>query len=246
MTDQPLPQETEIPQPLGQKPVYGNEGRTSSPLIPIIIVIIAFALFAGLGYALYKTYLEPAANPQQVSCTYNGVVYDNGAAFVSADGCNSCACNNGQAICTLRACAFSPTPSEDLSTTGNPTGSITVTPSAGATTAPDFSNGNFQINVYLCNNNNPEADWTITGNAEFITSVNIPDTTTMPAGSHCYLKTFKTDLTNFTMKVTRAGKGSSASDEKLVDSMGKPYIYIYFSGGSLQRSDYEKQLELSD
>ena len=246
MTEQTPLDEISVPQPLGQKPVFGNEGRKRSPIIPIIIVIIAFTLFAGLGYALYKTFLEQAVNPQQVSCTYNGFTYDNGQAFLSSDGCNSCACNNGQAVCTLRACAISPTPTDQLNVSGSPTGSITVTPSAGSTTAPDFSNGNFQINVYLCNNNNPEADWTITGNGGFITTINIPDTTSLPTGSHCYLKTFKTDLTNFTMKVSRDASGNVATDEKLVDSAGKPYIYVYFSGGALQRSDYEKQLELSD
>jgi hypothetical protein len=38
------------------------------------------------------------------SCEWEGQTYPNGAWFPSGDGCNSCACENGQAACTLMDC----------------------------------------------------------------------------------------------------------------------------------------------
>jgi len=42
--------------------------------------------------------------PTETTCEYNGKTYHNGDSFNSSDGCNQCSCNNGNVMCTLRAC----------------------------------------------------------------------------------------------------------------------------------------------
>ena len=37
-------------------------------------------------------------------CKYNGKEYKDGATFPAGDGCNTCTCKNGQALCTKRPC----------------------------------------------------------------------------------------------------------------------------------------------
>lgn len=39
-----------------------------------------------------------------MSCEYDGKSYQDGASFPSSDGCNSCACDAGEVVCTARAC----------------------------------------------------------------------------------------------------------------------------------------------
>lgn len=41
----------------------------------------------------------------KASCTVGGTTYAHGQSFPSADGCNTCSCDNGAALCTERACA---------------------------------------------------------------------------------------------------------------------------------------------
>jgi len=53
------------------------------------------------------------------TCDYNGVTYQDGDSFPSDDGCNTCSCNYGQAICTLRACISGDCDTDDDCESGN-------------------------------------------------------------------------------------------------------------------------------
>lgn len=44
------------------------------------------------------------------SCVYEGKTYSNGDSFPDKDGCNKCVCNNGQVLCTEKACTPSSQP----------------------------------------------------------------------------------------------------------------------------------------
>lgn len=42
--------------------------------------------------------------PKSSQCISGGAIYPNGSNFISDDGCNTCSCSNGEAICTDMAC----------------------------------------------------------------------------------------------------------------------------------------------
>ncbi len=42
--------------------------------------------------------------PTGLSCKYDGKEYKDGESFPATDGCNTCSCQNGRVMCTLRAC----------------------------------------------------------------------------------------------------------------------------------------------
>lgn len=44
---------------------------------------------------------------QKARCNYNGWSYADSETFKSSDGCNYCACSNGQVVCTAMACSTS-------------------------------------------------------------------------------------------------------------------------------------------
>lgn len=67
--------------------------------ILLVITSIVVFIFACATSAVTINYYN-----KSVQCLYNGVVYNEGDSFISIDGCNSCACNNGEVNCTLRAC----------------------------------------------------------------------------------------------------------------------------------------------
>lgn len=67
--------------------------------ILLVFASIGIFVFACLTSIFTITYYK-----QKVQCLYDGVTYDNGDKFLSTDGCNSCACSNGEVACTLRAC----------------------------------------------------------------------------------------------------------------------------------------------
>merc|ERR1712212_312642 len=46
-------------------------------------------------------FLEVAQN---ISCSYNGKVYEHGVSFGCSDGCNSCGCSNGAVWSTMMMC----------------------------------------------------------------------------------------------------------------------------------------------
>jgi hypothetical protein len=49
---------------------------------------------------------NPDAGGKACGCDYDGKHYDSGDGFTSSDGCNECSCgDDGNVICTLRACA---------------------------------------------------------------------------------------------------------------------------------------------
>lgn len=59
----------------------------------IVIGLISFILYSN------------NISHQKVRCEYNGWAYADGETYKSSDGCNYCACSNGQTICTQMACA---------------------------------------------------------------------------------------------------------------------------------------------
>jgi hypothetical protein len=67
-----------------------------------------------VSVALLATACESRTDPQPdaggaVSCNYMGTLYDDGAVFPAADGCNTCKCNPGGTPgrwgCSLKACS---------------------------------------------------------------------------------------------------------------------------------------------
>jgi hypothetical protein len=51
--------------------------------------------------------------PKGGQCLVDGNTYPNGSAFKSADGCNTCSCSNGQAVCTDMFCGPGTTPPDE-------------------------------------------------------------------------------------------------------------------------------------
>lgn len=59
----------------------------------IVIGLISFLLYTNFA-------------PQEIKrCEYNGWAYANGEIYDSADKCNTCFCNNGDTVCTKKACS---------------------------------------------------------------------------------------------------------------------------------------------
>ena len=56
-----------------------------------------------LGLISYIVYFNTISQ-QKARCAYNGWSYADSETFKSSDGCNSCACSNGQVVCTAMAC----------------------------------------------------------------------------------------------------------------------------------------------
>ena len=69
--------------------------------IKILLIIASIGIFI---FACITSIISINFYNNRVQCLYNGMVYSNGDKFISEDGCNSCACNNGMVACTLRAC----------------------------------------------------------------------------------------------------------------------------------------------
>lgn len=72
----------------------------------IVLAMVALALGILVGQNLDRIKELVKANQLLPSsgCQYNGQSYKSGDGFPSADGCNSCGCNDGQVACTLMAC----------------------------------------------------------------------------------------------------------------------------------------------
>lgn len=56
-----------------------------------------------VGLISYVVYSDTISK-QKARCDYSGWSYADGESFKSSDGCNYCACSNGQVVCTLMAC----------------------------------------------------------------------------------------------------------------------------------------------
>jgi hypothetical protein len=56
-----------------------------------------------IGLISYVVYFNTISQ-QKARCDYSGWSYADGDSFKSTDGCNYCACSNGQVVCTLMAC----------------------------------------------------------------------------------------------------------------------------------------------
>ncbi|MBU1120169.1 hypothetical protein KKA50_03175 [Patescibacteria group bacterium] len=56
-----------------------------------------------IGLISYVVYFNTISQ-QKARCDYSGWSYANGDQFKSSDGCNSCACSDGQVVCTEMAC----------------------------------------------------------------------------------------------------------------------------------------------
>jgi hypothetical protein len=70
--------------------------------------------------------VTPPALDGPVQCNYMGTLYDDGAEFPAADGCNSCKCNPGGSTpgqwgCSLKGCSQSDVPEATSDAGGHPT-----------------------------------------------------------------------------------------------------------------------------
>lgn len=66
-----------------------------SPLAPLSLLLLATLVAGGCDS-------KPLGGSD--GCTYNGKSYPAGATFKDKDNCNDCSCQDGQALCTLKAC----------------------------------------------------------------------------------------------------------------------------------------------
>lgn len=55
------------------------------------------------------------ASTQPRACTYAGQSHANGDSFPSTNGCNTCACDDGEVTCTLKGCDPDPSPEPPIS-----------------------------------------------------------------------------------------------------------------------------------
>ncbi len=76
-----------------------EENKRHDFLIALCITLCTIIL----GLISYIVYFNTISQ-QKARCPYNGWSYADGEQFKSSDGCNSCACSNGQVVCTLMAC----------------------------------------------------------------------------------------------------------------------------------------------
>lgn len=56
-----------------------------------------------IGLISFIVYFNTVSQ-QKARCDYAGWSYADGETFKSSDGCNYCACSNGQVVCTVMAC----------------------------------------------------------------------------------------------------------------------------------------------
>ncbi len=76
-------------------------------LIVAFLLVFLLGIFFGLNIKNKqddKTPINPEPSSGSASCEYNGKSYQSGEGFPSADGCNSCSCEDGKVVCTLMAC----------------------------------------------------------------------------------------------------------------------------------------------
>ena len=89
--------------------------------IPAALVTFALCLAACEGQDDGPGNNQGAAELQKgAPCTYAGGTFEDGRTFSSPDGCNSCTCTNGVALCTKRACPGLPPPIADGGPVGTP------------------------------------------------------------------------------------------------------------------------------
>ena len=70
------------------------------------LLILAFIISCGKDPANYKVKNNEETEIQNVTtCEYNDKSYKSGESFQAIDGCNTCKCNDGNAIeCTIKSC----------------------------------------------------------------------------------------------------------------------------------------------
>lgn len=76
-----------------------EENKRHDFLIALCITLCTIIL----GLISYIVYFNTISQ-QKARCSYAGWSYADSETFKSSDGCNSCACSNGQVICTTMAC----------------------------------------------------------------------------------------------------------------------------------------------
>lgn len=69
--------------------------------IKILLILASFGVFV---FACITSVVTINYYNRTMQCLYNGSIYNEGESFLSIDGCNSCACNDGEVNCTLKAC----------------------------------------------------------------------------------------------------------------------------------------------
>ncbi|MDD3661593.1 MAG: hypothetical protein PHG63_00860 [Candidatus Dojkabacteria bacterium] len=124
MADAVSSQEPLVPAPN----IPPSQGSDTSPVpasrrnLIIFVILLAILLLTMGGILVYVLTSdrwqsggengtnEPEENEDDtdeddlLTCTYNGVTYEDGEGFPSTDGCNSCSCTDGEVVCTLMAC----------------------------------------------------------------------------------------------------------------------------------------------
>lgn len=65
-------------------------------------VILAIGVLCLFSLAIITAVI--LLTPKGGQCMSDGYAYPNGSSFKSSDGCNTCSCSNGEAVCTEMAC----------------------------------------------------------------------------------------------------------------------------------------------
>ncbi|MHC1716615.1 MAG: hypothetical protein AB9915_01810 [Candidatus Dojkabacteria bacterium] len=78
-----------------------EESKTKESSFLLGLCITLGTIVVGLiSYVIYTTNFSS----EKLMCEYNGWAYSDKDTFASSDGCNQCACSNGQVVCTEMAC----------------------------------------------------------------------------------------------------------------------------------------------
>ncbi len=76
-----------------------NKGKNFAISLSITLGTVVIGL---VSYIFYTS--NSISEKEAPRCEYNGWAYEDKEVFDSADGCNSCFCHTGEAICTDNVC----------------------------------------------------------------------------------------------------------------------------------------------
>jgi len=111
-TNDPVVQSGQPPQSTSPVQPMAQPGKKRSKLIYLALIAFTILVLAGGGVAAYLVLSDNDSDKGEdndneettKTCTYGGQTYQEGDAFKSSDGCNSCGCADGEVVCTLMAC----------------------------------------------------------------------------------------------------------------------------------------------
>ena len=98
------------------------------------------------------------------------------------------------------------------------------------------------VYVYTCNDNNPEAAWTIKLDNTKVATTHSKDTShgKAPVGTFCETAQFQTQQLNGNITVARTSEGEISSVSEVINIDNTPYIYV-FSDMRMDSSSEPKQ-----